>query len=301
MSSARQNSRFYRSASFRSGLWPQHASAPSSDSLLSAALPLSGTPPSPSARQARLISPSHSLPEFLPVLDEASTLKAPLVLPPSAYLGVAASAARPVPQLPPLPSGRRSTYDLRRCASFHSGTSSQDSFPGYSGSGSSHGATRPGQGAGPGGALVEWVPHLMVFSLLCLVMTVATVAFTVSVVDEYDQTATGHFFQISDIHWDPLYRSVSYGVPSCWLLASPCNLPTKRDAELRVRDARGEWIKSPSCSHGGPRLAGNVGRLTCVSPCLWPMSRYHGSPKSFCRRSLLAESDKPFGQYGCDR
>jgi len=193
---------------FRSGLWPQHASAPSSDTPLSGGLSLSRTPPSHLPAKPGSSLP-QILPEFLPVLDQASTLKAPLVLPPSSYLGAAASSCPP-PAAATAPALRSAVHVTiwPMHVPFYRGPASQESYAG-SDSGSSAGGRRPGpgHGQGPRGALVAWVPHLMVFSLLCLVMTVATVAFTVSVVDDYDRTATGTFFQISDIHWDPLYRS----------------------------------------------------------------------------------------------
>ena len=75
-------------------------------------------------------------------------------------------------------------------------------------------AGRSGRGSANSSSLLNWVPSLMVFSVVCLMSLLATIIVSVNVLDSYMETRSGLFFHVSDIHLDPLYKYVAVGCDS---------------------------------------------------------------------------------------
>ena len=68
------------------------------------------------------------------------------------------------------------------------------------------------QSIGSSSGLNEWCMPLVVFSFVCLVSLVATLMYSIQVVERFENEMVGRFIHLSDIHFDPLYRSVTHNI-----------------------------------------------------------------------------------------
>ena len=182
---------------------------------------------------------SPSLPPFLPSLDECTAVDvsiSPLVISsPEASSSVHSSPEQqqsgqnirqPSASPPSCESGderesTRSPNDRSRRGSArqqhgpsllrgHTGGMAGD-FRGRTGQPCRVTAGRSGRGSANPSSLLNWVPSLMVFSVVCLMSLLATIIVSVNVLDSYMETRSGLFFHVSDIHLDPLYKYVAGG------------------------------------------------------------------------------------------
>ena len=74
---------------------------------------------------------------------------------------------------------------------------------------------------GSSGGLNEWCIPLVVFSLVSLLSLIATLTYSIQVVEKYESEMFGRFIHLSDIHFDPLYRSVTLSSATIAYLTLP--------------------------------------------------------------------------------